>query len=100
MPPPKAPRGKLPTRRRGIRLYGHHTTLALEGAFWDALKEIAAAQGITIGRLVTTIDSERPKGLLTNLSSAIRLFVLDYYQAACSPDQIMERFAPSMALEL
>lgn len=80
MPPPKAPRAKLPTRRRGIRLYGHHTSLSLEDAFWDALKEIAAAQGITIARLVTTIDSERHKGLHTNLSSAIRLFILDYYR--------------------
>jgi predicted DNA-binding ribbon-helix-helix protein len=53
------------------------TSVHLEDAFWVALKEIAAAQGTPVGRLVATIDSERQHA---NLSSAVRLFVLDYYR--------------------
>jgi predicted DNA-binding ribbon-helix-helix protein len=54
--------------------------VSLEDAFWDALTEIAAAQGTTVGRLFMAIDSERRARPHTNLSSAIRLFVLDYYR--------------------
>jgi predicted DNA-binding ribbon-helix-helix protein len=58
------------------------TSVHLENAFWDALKEIAAAQGTPVGRLVATIDSERQHA---NLSSAVRLFVLDYYRSRMQP---------------
>jgi predicted DNA-binding ribbon-helix-helix protein len=47
----------------------------LEAAFWGALKEIAARERISVPTLVTRIDTERQH---TNLSSAIRLFVLDH----------------------
>jgi predicted DNA-binding ribbon-helix-helix protein len=57
----------------------------MEGAFWTALKEIAAAQGTTIGRLIATIDHERRERQHINLSSAIRLFVLDYYRSRMQP---------------
>jgi predicted DNA-binding ribbon-helix-helix protein len=50
----------------------------LEGAFWNALKEIAAARNIRVSELVKTIKIEHRRG--SNLSSAIRLFILDYYQ--------------------
>jgi predicted DNA-binding ribbon-helix-helix protein len=49
----------------------------MEDAFWDAFKEIAAAQGTSVVRLIAAIDSKRQHA---NLSSAIRLFVLDYYK--------------------
>ena len=49
----------------------------LEDAFWEGLKEIARARSITLSDLVAAIDSERRHG---NLSSAIRLFVLDFYR--------------------
>ena len=78
---PKDPRGKSPLRKRSIRLDGHKTSVTLEDAFWDAFKEIAAAQGTTIGRLIATIGNERHERPNTNLSSAIRLFVLDYYRS-------------------
>ena len=74
---PKDPLGASLVRKRTIVLDGHKTSVALGDAFWDAFKEIAAAQGTTIGRLIATIDSERQH---SNLSSAIRLFVLDYYR--------------------
>ena len=80
MPPPEAPRGKSLVRRRTIDLDGHKTTVSVEDAFWDGLKEIAAARGTTVGQLMAAIDSERREHQLPNLSSAIRLFVLNYHR--------------------
>ena len=58
-------------------LAGHKTSVSLEDAFWNALRDIAAARNVTLSRLVTLIDSTRCQG---NLSSALRLFVLEYYR--------------------
>ena len=63
--------------KRSIVLAGHKTSVSLEDAFWDELKEIASGRNITRTDLVGTIDSERRQA---NLSSAIRLFVLDFYR--------------------
>jgi predicted DNA-binding ribbon-helix-helix protein len=65
--------------RRSFRRDGYGRGVTIEDAFWTALKEIAAAQGATISQLVATIDGERRERQQTNLSSAIRLFVLEYY---------------------
>jgi predicted DNA-binding ribbon-helix-helix protein len=78
MPPPKAPRGKSLVVKRSARLDGHKTSVTLEDAFWNALKNIAAAQETSLSRLVATIDSERQ---YANLSSAVRLFVLEFYHS-------------------
>jgi predicted DNA-binding ribbon-helix-helix protein len=75
-----APHQKSRVLKRNVRIDGHLTSVHLEDAFWDAFKEIAATQGTTTGRLIATIDHERHKRQHTNLSSAIRLFVLDYYR--------------------
>ena len=80
MPPPKMRRGKSLLRKRHIILDGHKTSVTIEDALWTALYEIAAAQRTTISRLIATIDSQRREWQHTNLSSAIRLFVLDYYR--------------------
>jgi predicted DNA-binding ribbon-helix-helix protein len=53
----------------------------MEDAFWTAFKEIAAAQRTSVSHLIATIESERHERHHTNLSSAIRLFVLDYYRS-------------------
>ena len=68
---------KSPVVKRSIVIAGHKTSVSLEDAFWTALKEIAAGRDMTLSDLVATIDSERQHG---NLSSAIRLFVLDFYR--------------------
>jgi predicted DNA-binding ribbon-helix-helix protein len=68
--------------KRTILVNGHKTSVSAEAAFWDALKEIAAGQGTTIGRLVAMIDKERQH---PNLSSAIRLFVLEFYRSKVRP---------------
>ena len=63
--------------KRSIVIAGHKTSVSLEDAFWKALKEIAGGRDTSMSDLVAAIDSERRHG---NLSSAIRLFVLDYYR--------------------
>ncbi|MFG1418542.1 ribbon-helix-helix domain-containing protein [Xanthobacter sp. V0B-10] len=70
---------KSPVVKRSIVIAGHKTSVSLEDAFWEALKEIATSRRLTLSDLVATIDSARSQG---NLSSAIRLFVLDHYRGA------------------
>jgi predicted DNA-binding ribbon-helix-helix protein len=68
---------KSPVVKRSIVIAGHKTSVSLEDAFWRGLKEIALSRRATLSDLVAAIDSGRRHG---NLSSAIRLFVLDHYQ--------------------
>ena len=69
---------KSPVVKRSIVINGHKTSVSLEEAFWNGMKEISAQHGKTLSELVSGIDSGRDRG---NLSSAIRLFVLDHYKA-------------------
>jgi predicted DNA-binding ribbon-helix-helix protein len=66
--------------KRSIVVAGHKTSVSLEDAFWHGLKDIALARGLTLSALVASIDTGRDDGNLGNLSSAIRLFVLDHYR--------------------
>src|SRR5258707_9632707 len=68
---------KSPVIKRSIVIAGHKTSVSLEDAFWQGLKEIADERSMTLSDLVSTIDTDRRHG---NLSSAIRLFVLDHYR--------------------
>lgn len=68
---------KSPVIKRSIVIAGHKTSVSLEDAFWKGLKDIAGGRDMTLSELVAAIDSERRHG---NLSSAIRLFVLDHYR--------------------
>jgi predicted DNA-binding ribbon-helix-helix protein len=63
--------------KRSIIVAGHKTSVSLEDAFWKAVKEIASVHGTTVSNLVSSIDTRREHG---NLSSAIRLYVLDFYR--------------------
>jgi predicted DNA-binding ribbon-helix-helix protein len=81
---------KSPVVKRSIVIAGHKTSVSLEDAFWKGLKEIAGGRDMTLSELVATIDTERRHG---NLSSAIRLFVLDYYRNQIGEDR-SERSAP------
>jgi len=69
---------KSPVIKRSIVIAGHKTSVSLEDAFWQGLKDIAAARDMTLSELVATIDTDRRHG---NLSSGIRLFVLDHYRS-------------------
>jgi predicted DNA-binding ribbon-helix-helix protein len=75
---------KSPIVKRSIVLGGHKTSVSLEDAFWRGLKDIAHGQHVTLSNMVAEIDRSRQQ---SNLSSAIRLFVLDRLraQATSSP---------------
>ncbi len=68
---------KSPVVKRSIVLQGHKTSVSLEDEFWKGLKEIAGKRLITLSVLVDGIAANRQQG---NISSALRLFVLDFYR--------------------
>ncbi len=63
--------------KRSVAFAGHKTSVSLEEAFWNSLKEIAASGKMSVSELLAAIDSGRDHA---NLSSAIRLFVLTFYR--------------------
>jgi predicted DNA-binding ribbon-helix-helix protein len=75
---------KSPVVKRSIVIAGHKTSVSLEDAFWKGLKDIAGGRDMTLSELVASIDTDRRHG---NLSSAIRLFVLDYYRGQAGDDK-------------
>lgn len=69
-------------RKRSVLIAGHASSVSLEDAFWQELTKIADARGISLNRLITEIDQTRQG----NLSSAIRVFVLENKQPAANAD--------------
>jgi len=67
--------------KRSIVVAGHKTSVSLEDAFWNGLKEIVRERHMTLSELVAEINAQRQLG---NLSSALRLFVLDFYRTQLS----------------
>jgi predicted DNA-binding ribbon-helix-helix protein len=65
--------------KRSIVISGHKTSISLEDAFWQTLRKIAAGRGVTMSCLVGEIDRSREQ---SNLSSALRLFVLERVRAS------------------
>ena len=59
-------------RRRSVTIAGHRTSVSLEDPFWDQLKKISAERNVSIAQVVAEVDKARQ----TNLSSALRVFVL------------------------
>lgn len=59
--------------KRSVTIAGHATSVSLEPEFWEALKEIAAGEGLSLNALIARIDARRNGPL----SSAIRVFVLE-----------------------
>jgi predicted DNA-binding ribbon-helix-helix protein len=69
--------------KRSVVINGHKTSISIEDQFWAALKDIAAERKLTVASLVSVVDHDR--GEVSNLSSALRLFVLSqYYHPAAS----------------
>ena len=73
--------------KHSVRIAGHATSVSLEEAFWQALCEIAARRNLSVNALLSAIDAERSG----NLSSAIRLFVLE----SCRQGELLDRDAPA-----
>jgi predicted DNA-binding ribbon-helix-helix protein len=63
-------------KKRSVLIAGHATSFSLEEPFWRDLAAIAKQRGLSLNALVASIDAERSG----NLSSALRLFVLDCYR--------------------
>ena len=62
-------------RKRSVSIRGHRTSYSLEQPFFDELVAIAAERQIPLAALIAEIDASRPRD--ANLSSALRLFVLE-----------------------
>ena len=65
-------------KKISISLSGHQTSLSLEHEFVDALHEIAMARKQPVAKIIDEIDEKRTIG--TNLSSAVRIYILKYYR--------------------
>lgn len=89
---------KSPVVKRSIVVAGHKTSVSLEEAFWNGMKEISGQRSVTLSELVGEIDGARKQG---NLSSAIRLFVLDHFRArasACEAASLNGRMGGELSL--
>lgn len=75
---------KSPVLKRSVVIDGHKTSVSLEDQFWNDLKEIAYMQRTTLSKMIGHIDKGRQHG---NLSSALRLFVLDQVRMHGDPWQ-------------
>ena len=80
--------------KRSIDIAGHKTSLSLEEPFWKTLREIANERHMTLSELAAVINSERQH---SNLSSAIRLFVLDFYRHQISEHERRARTREMLA---
>lgn len=63
--------------KRSFTIKGHRTSISLEAAFWSALQEAAAAERLSLTGLIAAIDAGRGEA---GLSSAVRVWVLDYFR--------------------
>lgn len=70
-------------RKRSVTIDGHRTSISLEDAFWEELGRLAHDRGLSLNALVAEIDHAR--GTAGNLSSALRLHVLEMLKRKISP---------------
>ena len=82
--------------KRSIFPAGRKTSVSLEDEFWNALKKIASDRNVTLSELVSGIDKQRQHG---NLSSTLRLFVLEYYRGKAEKpgDEMLGQQSPPTA---
>ena len=64
-------------RKRSITIAGHATSISLEAPFWDAIRDIASQQNMSPQDLIAEIDNSKR---MASLSSAIRVYILSWYQ--------------------
>ena len=65
-------------RKRSILVNRHKTSVSLEDAFWEEVRAIARSRNMTLSDFVSEVEQARHAG---NLSSALRLIVLETLQA-------------------
>jgi predicted DNA-binding ribbon-helix-helix protein len=83
---------KSTVKKRSTVIGGHRTSVSLEDYFWACLKQIARERATTLSELIRMLDAERNDG---NLSSNIRVFVLDHYLNKVASNQILPAHQPS-----
>lgn len=66
--------------KRSVVIAGHATSVSLESEFWDALKKIAAKDGLSVAALIRQVDGTLIISNHRNLSSALRVYILKYFQ--------------------
>ncbi|OYD82969.1 ribbon-helix-helix domain-containing protein [Azospirillum brasilense] len=83
---------------RNVYVAGKRTSMRLEDAFWEGLEEIARKESLTLGELCNRL-AERVEAVdASNLSSAVRVYVLEYFRAA-TPRQEEARYGLAIAAE-
>ena len=65
-------------KKLSVSLSGHQTSISLEDEFITALNEIAQKLKKPVAKIIDEIDEKRAIG--TNLSSAVRIYILRYYR--------------------
>jgi predicted DNA-binding ribbon-helix-helix protein len=88
---------KSPIVKRSVLLAGRQSGVSLEDEFWSALKKIANDRSVTPSELVSDINAQRQHG---NLSSMLRLFVLEYYRGKATEkpgDEMLGQQSPPTA---
>ena len=65
---------------RSLRMGGHCTSIRLEMSFWDTLEEIAAKEGMSLAKFLTTLHDEvlDHHGEVKNFASLLRCSCLIY----------------------
>jgi len=71
----------LPARpvKRSFSIRGHRTSISLEAPFWEALKEAATRERVSLASLIARIDEQRGAA---GLSSAVRVWILEDARSA------------------
>ena len=83
--------GPCAMRKHSVLIAGHSTSVSLETAFWEALRAIAAERGCSVNALVEAVDRDRT----SNLSSALRVFVLRCRAMTAAPPCVSASAAPA-----
>jgi predicted DNA-binding ribbon-helix-helix protein len=74
-------------KKRSIVIGSHKTSVSLEDSFWTCLKQIAHDRATTVAELIAVLDATRKGG---NLSSTIRVFLLNHYRNNVAPNSQCE----------
>ena len=82
--------------KRSIVINGHKTSVSLEDAFWNDLKQIAFAKRVALSELIAKIDGTRAQ---SNLSSAIRQFVLQHFRDQGKRKEVVDAHRSTMSAE-
>ena len=77
--------------KRSVYIDGHKTSISLENEFWDALREIARQKNLSASALIATIAKSKNSD---NLSSEIRVFVLDHFRTTNEPRKFSHGHRP------